>query len=138
MNDLEKQVSILEEKTEWDDNFYENSKAQEKLYTNLQENQSDITLSRKRVSTKRTLTGKYYEHLFQKNPIICLLIIGSILGCALSIYYLSGRWDLWWWIPLSTLILGPIGMVVIALILPFTPWIVYIILRVIFEIIANA
>jgi hypothetical protein len=138
MNEFEKEVSILEEKTEWDDNFYENSKAIENLNVNLQENQSDITLEKKKVSTKRTLTGKYYEHLFQKNPIICLLIIGSILGCALSIYYLSGRWDLWWWIPLSTLFLGPIGMVIIAILLPFTPWIVYIVLRIIFEIIANA
>ena len=83
MNELEKKVSILEEKTEWDDNFYENSKATENLNVNFQENQSDITLEKKKVSTKRTLTGKYYEHLFQKNPIICLLIIGSILGCAL-------------------------------------------------------
>jgi len=138
MDELEKQASILEERTEWDDNFYENSKAKETLYVNFQENQTDITLEKKKVSTKRTLTGKYYSHLFRKNPIICLLIIGSILGCALSIYYIAGRWDLWWWIPLSTLFLGPIGMVLIAIILPFTPWIVYIILRVIFEIIANS
>ncbi|MFW9826280.1 MAG: hypothetical protein ACFFEY_01525 [Candidatus Thorarchaeota archaeon] len=83
-----------------------------------------------------TITGwtiAYYNHLFHKNPLLCLLIIGGILGCTLSIYNISGSLYLWWWIPLSTLFLGPVGLVLIALILPLIPWILYIILEIIVE-----
>ncbi|MFX1378537.1 MAG: hypothetical protein ACFFA4_05550 [Promethearchaeota archaeon] len=90
------------------------------------------------VSTKKTLTGKYYDHLLRKDPIITLLIIGAILGCVFSIYFVSGRWDLWLWIPLSIFFIGPLGLVFIALILPFVPWILYFALRIFIEILANA
>jgi len=83
---------------------------------------------------KKSLTGRYYQSLLRKNPMIWLLIIGGILGCIISISLIfeicSGNlacWSQkWWWIPLSTLIIGPIGLVFIALILPFLPWILYI------------
>ena len=83
---------------------------------------------------KKSLTGRYFQSLFRKNPMIALLIIGGILGCIISISLISQTcsgnlacWSQkWWWIPLSTLILGPIGLVFFALILPFLPWILYI------------
>ena len=91
---------------------------------------------------KKSLTRKYYEFLLRKNPLICLLIIGGILGCILSISIIfnicSGNlacWSQkWWWIPLSTVIIGPLGIIFVALILPFTPWILYITLYVIIHI----
>ena len=91
---------------------------------------------------KKSLTGRYYQSLLRKNPMIYLLIIGGILGCIFSISLIfeicSGNlacWSQkWWWIPLSTLIIGPIGLVFIALILPFLPWILYIALYVIIHI----
>ena len=90
------------------------------------------------VSTKKTLTGKYYEYLLRKDPIITLLIIGAILGGVFSISVIYGRWDLWLWIPLSIFFIGPFDLVFIALILPFIPWILYFALRIFFEILANA
>jgi hypothetical protein len=39
----------------------------------------------------------------------------------------------WWWIPLSIGFIGPIGLVFIALILPFIPYILYGILIIILE-----
>jgi len=91
---------------------------------------------------KKSLTGKYFEFLLRKNPMICLLIIGGILGCIFSISIIfnicSGNlacWSQkWWWIPLSTVIIGPLGLIFVALILPFTPWILYITLYVIIHI----
>ena len=87
-----------------------------------------------------SLTGKYYKNLFRKNPIIYLAIIGSIMGGAISIYQfvnismITGSWTSWWWIPLSILFIGPAGTICFAIILPFIPWIVYIIFRVLLEI----
>ena len=80
-------------------------------------------------------TGKYYENLFRKNPIIYLAIIGSILGGAISIYQLiiTGSWYSWWWIPLSVLFIGPVGVIFFAIILPIIPWIIYIIFRILIE-----
>jgi hypothetical protein len=82
-----------------------------------------------------SLTGKYYENLFRKNPIIYLAIFGSILGGAISIYQyiIIGSWSSWWWIPLSILFIGPVGVILFAIILPFIPWIIYIIFRILIE-----
>lgn len=120
---MEKQTFLLEEETEWDEKEYEERKGREALYR------------KEKKSTKKTLTGQYYDALLHKNPLVCLLIIGGFLGCVLSISMISGRWDGWWWIPLSTFFLGPIGLVSIALILPFIPWIIYIVLLIIAELI---
>ena len=82
-----------------------------------------------------SLTGQYYGYLFRKNPIIILAIVGSILGGAISIYQLiiTGSWYSWWWIPLSVLFIGPVGVIFFAIILPFIPWIIYIIFRILIE-----
>jgi hypothetical protein len=86
-----------------------------------------------------SLTGKYYKNLFRKNPIIYLAIIGSILGGAISIYQfinismITGSWYSWWWIPLSVLFIGPVGVIFFAIILPIIPWIIYIFFRILIE-----
>ena len=118
---MEKQAFLLEEKTEWDEKIYGESKEKGNR------NRNEIR------STKHTLTGQYYEALLHYNPLICLLIIGSILGFVISITMISETWGGWWWIPLSTFFIGPIGLVFIALILPFIPWIIYIVLSIIFD-----
>ncbi|MFX0077215.1 MAG: hypothetical protein ACFE96_17355, partial [Candidatus Hermodarchaeota archaeon] len=64
--------------------------------------------------------------------------IGAILGGVFSISIVYGSWNLWFWIPFSIIFIGPIGLVIFALILPFLPWILYIALRVFLEILANA
>jgi len=82
---------------------------------------------------KNTLTGQYYQALLRKNPMIWLLIIGGILGCYFSVSIISemcggnlGLWfQKWWWIPLSTVIIGPIAIVFFALIIPLIPYILY-------------
>lgn len=87
-----------------------------------------------------SLTGKYYKHLFRKNPIITLLIIGSILGGFISIYQfidvsmMTGSWNSWWLIPLSIIFIGPVGTVFFAIILPFIPYIIYIFFRILLEV----
>jgi len=82
-----------------------------------------------------------FHHLknFLSGPIKWLLIIGGILGCIISVSIISEMcsgnipyWSqVWWWIPLSMFIIGPIGIVFFALILPFIPWILYVILYVV-------
>lgn len=109
LEDLEKQVYVLEEK-------------------------EHISDRKVKVMSKKTLTRKYYASLLHKEVIKCLLIIGAILGCIISISFMVERGVSWWWIPLSTLFIGPIGLVFFALILPFIPWIIYIIFRIIIEI----
>ena len=118
---MEKQAYLLEEKTEWDIKEYGERK------------ERDVINRKEKRSTKHTLTGQYYEALLHYNPLICLLIIGSILGFIISIAMISETWGGWWWIPLSTFFFGPIGLVFIALILPFIPWIIYIVLSIIFD-----
>ena len=92
---------------------------------------------------KKSLLGGYYTAVLQKKVLKGLSIIGGILGCILSIIILSKTcagqpascWaDQWWWIPLSTFILGPIGMIIIALLLPLIPIILYVIFMVIISI----
>ncbi len=126
MNEITEQESLFMEKIEQDENFYNFTTEEQSLK------------KEKFVSTKKTLTGKYYDHLLRYDPLITLLIIGAILGGVFSISIIYGTWDLWLWIPLSILFIGPIGLVFVALILPFLPWILYIALRVFFEILANA
>jgi hypothetical protein len=126
MNEIMKHELLVKEKAKIDENL--------EIFT--PENES--SKKEKFVSTKKTLTGKYYEHLLRANPIITLLIIGAILGGIFSVSVIYSRWDLWFWIPLSIVFIGPIGLVLVALILPFLPWILYIALRVFFEILANA
>ena len=87
-----------------------------------------------------SLTGQYYKALFRKNPIITLLIIGSILGGIISIYQfidiasMTGSWNSWYWIPLSIIFIGPVGTVFFAIILPFIPYIIYIFFRILLEV----
>jgi len=104
-----------------------------------QEEREILYSSDKGVKTKKTLIGKYYNRLLCKKPLIWLLIIGGCLGCFLSILTVSGTCSIsyeggilcwsknWWWIPLYTLFIGPVGLVFIALILPILPYIIFII-----------
>jgi len=125
MNEITDQELLLEEETENNDSFYNFTTEEESVK------------KEKFVSTKKTLTGRYYEHLLRYDPIITLLIIGAFLGGLFSISIVYGNWSLWYWIPLSIVFIGPIGLVFVALILPFLPWILYIALRVFIEILAN-
>ena len=119
---LDKQISWLEEEPEQDKkrNKYEKTSSAPYIYE-------------KQRRTKRSLTGKYYQTLLRKEPIKWLLIIGGIFGCIISAVLISRMcggnmtywFQNWWWIPLSTFIIGPIGLVFFALILPFIPWILY-------------
>jgi hypothetical protein len=88
---------------------------------------------RAKIRSKNTLTGKYFAFLLHKEPLKCLLIIGGFIGLIVSVYGVTGGALSWWWIPLSIMFVGPIGLVFFALILPFIPYIVYIILRVAIE-----
>jgi len=104
---------------------------EEELYV-LEE--KEVTLDRKaKVESKNTFMGKYYAYLLHKGPMKGLLIAGAILGLIVSIYLMVGGGLSWWWIPLSTMFIGPIGLVFFALILPFIPYILYGILIVILE-----
>ena len=122
MNEISDQELLLKEETENDDSFYNFTTEEESVK------------KEKFISTKKTLTGKYYEHLLRYDPIITLLIIGAFLGGLFSISIVYGSWGLWYWIPLSIIFIGPIGLLIFALILPFLPWILYIALRVIIEV----
>ena len=126
MNEIAEQELLWKEKIENDGKLHKSTTKQESMK------------KEKFVSTKRTLTGKYYEYLLRSDPIITLLIIGAILGGLFSFSIIYGSWDLWYWIPLSIVFIGPIGLVFVALILPFIPWILYIALRVFIGILANA
>jgi len=111
---LDKQISWLEE------DKYEKTSSAPYIYE-------------KQRRTKRSLTGKYYQALLRKEPIKWLLIIGGIFGCIISAVLISQMcggnmtywFQNWWCLPLSTFIIGPIGLVFFALILPFIPWILY-------------
>jgi hypothetical protein len=128
MNEITEQELLLKEYTENDDNLY-----------NITPEEASVEVKKEKfVSTKKTLTGKYYEHLLRSDPIITLLIIGAVLGGLFSFAFVYGSWNLWYWIPLSIVFLGPIGLVFGALILPFVPWILYFALRIFIEILANA
>ena len=137
--EVEEIIAEFNEQIYWLEEDLEQKNTQAESESNLREN---LYSSEKGKYKKKSLTGQYYQSLLRKNPLICLLIIGGILGCILSTLLIfeicSGNlacWSQnWWWIPLSTLIIGPIGMVFIALILPFLPWILYIAFYVIISI----
>ena len=77
------------------------------------------------IKSKNSMIGKYYAYLLHKGPMKALLIVGAILGLIVSVYLMVGGGLSWWWIPLSIVFIGPIGAVLIALILPFIPYILY-------------
>jgi len=108
---------------------------EEQLY--VLEEKEDNSDRKAKIRSKNSLTGKYYAFLLHKDPLKCLLIVGGILGLIVSVYLMVGGAISWWWIPLSIMFIGPIGLVFFTLILPFIPYIVYIILRITIEIIAN-
>ncbi len=124
ISDSKNQISILVDDLEINERFNKYGQEEETLFS---------LEKRKRVCTKKSLIGKYYWYLLHKEPLIFLLILGGVIGCILSISIVSERWYLWWWIPLSTLVIGPIGLVIFVLILPFIPVIIYIMLRIIIE-----
>jgi len=89
---------------------------EEQLY--VLEEKEEISDRKAKIESKNTFMGKYYAYLLHKGPMKGLLIAGGLS---------------WWWIPLSIGFIGPIGLVFIALILPFIPYILYGILIVILE-----
>ncbi len=94
----------------------------------------DVISERKaEIKSKNSMIGKYYAYLLHKGPLKALLIAGAILGFLVSIYLMVGGGLSWWWIPLSIVFIGPIGLVFLALILPFIPYILYGILLIIVE-----
>ncbi|KKM17799.1 hypothetical protein LCGC14_1672120 [marine sediment metagenome] len=123
----EELVIKLEEQINWLEDTPEAIESTPFTETKKEISHAPIKIRKKR----RTLTGQYYQALLHKNPMICLLVIGGFIGCFYSVFtisngsmvYLSQNW---WWIPLSTIIIGPFGLVFLALILPFIPWIIYI------------
>ena len=104
---------------------------EEQLY--VLEEKEDISDRKAKIESKNSFIGKYYAYLLHKGPMKALLIAGAILGFIVSIYLMIGGGLSWWWIPLSTMFIGPIGLVFFALILPFIPYILYGILIVILE-----
>jgi len=104
---------------------------EEQLY--VLEEKEDISDKKAEIKSKNTLMGKYYAYLLHKGPMKGLLIAGAILGLIISVYLMVGGGLSWWWIPLSIMFIGPIGLTFIALILPFIPYILYGILIVILE-----
>ena len=104
---------------------------EEQLY--VLEEKEDISDRKAEIKSKNTLMGKYYAYLLHKGPMKGLLIAGAILGLIVSVYLLVGGVFSWWWIPLSIVFIGPIGLVFFALILPFIPYILYGILIIIVE-----
>ncbi len=104
---------------------------EEQLY--VLEEKEDNSDRKAKIESKNTFMGKYYAYLLHKKPLKALLIAGAILGFIVSIYLMVGGGLSWWWIPLSTMFIGPIGLVFFALILPFIPYILYGILIVILE-----
>ena len=104
---------------------------EEQLY--VLEEKEDISDRKAEIKSKNTFMGKYYAYLLHKGPMKGLLIAGGILGLIVSVYLLVGGGLSWWWIPLSVVFIGPIGLVFFALILPFIPYILYGILIIIVE-----
>ena len=104
---------------------------EEQLY--VLEEKEDISDRKAEIKSKNTLMGKYYAYLLHKGPMKGLLIAGAILGFIVSVYLMVGGGLSWWWIPLSIVFIGPIGLVFFALILPFIPYILYGILIIIIE-----
>ena len=104
---------------------------EEQLY--VLEEKEDISDRKAEIKSKNTLMGKYYAYLLHKGPMKGLLIAGAILGLIVSVYLMVGGGLSWWWIPLSIVFIGPIGLVFFALILPFIPYILYGILIIIIE-----
>jgi len=104
---------------------------EEQLY--VLEEKEDNSDRKAKIESKNTFMGKYYAYLLHKGPLKALLIAGAILGFIVSIYLMVGGGLSWWWIPLSTMFIRPIGLVFFALILPFIPYILYGILIVILE-----
>ena len=104
---------------------------EEQLY--VLEEKEDISDRKAKIESKNSFIGKYYAYLLHKGPMKALLIAGAILGFIVSIYLMIGGGLSWWWIPLSAMFIGPIGLVFFALILPFIPYILYGILIVILE-----
>ena len=102
---------------------------EEQLY--VLEEKEDISDRKAEVKSKNTFIGKYFAYLLHKGPMKGLLIAGAIIGLIVSVYLMVGGGLLWWWIPLSIVFIGPIGLVFFALILPFIPYILYGILIVI-------
>ncbi|MHA1241470.1 MAG: hypothetical protein ACTSQU_11895 [Promethearchaeota archaeon] len=96
---------------------------EEQLY--VVEKKEDILDRKAQIRSKKTLMGKYYAYLLHKEPLRGLLIVGAILGLIVSVYLMVGGALSWWWIPLSIMFIGPIGLVFFALILPFIPYILY-------------
>jgi hypothetical protein len=104
---------------------------EEKLY--MLEEKEEISDRKALIESKNSFMGKYYAYLLHKGPMKGLLIAGAILGLFVSVYLMVGGGFSWWWIPLSIGFIGPIGLVFIALILPFIPYILYGILIIILE-----
>ncbi len=104
---------------------------EEQLY--VLEEKEEISDRKAKIESKNSFMGKYYAYLLHKGPMKALLIGGAILGFIVSIYLMVGGGLSWWWIPLSIVFIGPIGLVFFALILPFIPYILYGILIVILE-----
>ena len=104
---------------------------EEQLY--VLEEKEDISDRKAEVKSKNSFIGKYFAYLLHKGPMKGLLIAGAILGLIVSVYLMVGGGLSWWWIPLSIMFIGPIGLTFIALILPFIPYILYGILIVILE-----
>ncbi|TET03224.1 MAG: hypothetical protein E3J90_02100 [Promethearchaeota archaeon] len=104
---------------------------EEELY--VLEEKEDISDRKAKIESKNTFMGKYYAYLLHKGPMKGLLIAGAILGLIVSVYLMVGGGFSWWWIPLSIMFIGPIGLVFFALILPFIPYILYGILIIIIE-----
>ena len=84
-----------------------------------------------KIKSKKTSMGKYYAFFLRYEPIKCLLIIGAILGGIVSIYFTIEGGLSPVWIPLSIMFIGPIGLVVFILILPFLVIILYVTLRIV-------
>ena len=82
---------------------------EEQLY--VLEEKEDISDRKAKIESKNTFMGKYYACLLHKGPMKGLLIAGAILGLIVSVYLLVGGVFSWWWIPLSIVFIGPIGLV---------------------------
>ena len=96
---------------------------EEQLY--VFEEKEDISDQKVKVKSKNSFIGKYYAYLLRKEPLKGVLIAGAILGLFVSVYLMVGGGLSWWWIPLSIVFIGPIGLTFFALILPLIPYIAY-------------
>jgi hypothetical protein len=96
---------------------------EEQLY--VFEEKEDLSDQKAKVKSKNSFIGKYYAYLLHKGPLKGVLIAGAILGLFISVYLMVGGGLSWWWIPLSIVFIGPIGLTFFALILPLIPYIAY-------------